>query len=190
MEETTEQPIEETPVPETVPEKRKESHEELFGRLVGSASVLFFVLLVGVLAWYGYRTVHRGEPTTSIGDLPKTDIIAPAASREDPTPPAAEPAPQVDQKISITVLNGGSMKGAASVAQAVIKGKGFPNVTTGNAVKTYTGVTVYYGSDADQVSAEAVKTALGKKYKAVSTAKSTADADTKKSALVVIVGQQ
>ena len=187
MEEITEEPV----VEEAAPEAKKESHEELFGRLLGFASVLFFVFLAGIVAWFGYRNIRQGgEAKTSIGDLPKTETPVVAASKPDPTPVPDAPAPQEDKKIAITVLNGGSVKGAATVAQAVIKGEGFPNVTTGNAVKNYTNVTVYYGADADQVSAEAVKTALLKKYKSVTTATSTAEADTKKSAIVVIVGQQ
>jgi hypothetical protein len=185
MEEKIEELIEES----GVPEKKRVSHEELWGKLLGILSVIFFVSLIGVLVWFGYRNLWKGKDVRiSIEAIPKSE--APVVIEQKEIASAAKEATStVDKKVAIMVLNGGAAKGSAAAAQTVVQGEGFPNVTTGNAEKDHEGVAVYYGADTDKISAEAVVSALGKKYKNVSIAKGTADADTKKSAIVVIVGK-
>lgn len=186
MEELSEQPTE-APAEKV---RVHVSHEEFFGKLLAVSSVLFFVVLFGILAWFGYRNLWEKKDTrSSIEMLPKEEVPVIAETVEKTAPPTEKPAVAIDKAVAITVLNGGSTKGAAGVGQTFLKGEGFTNVAAANAAGNYSGTTVYYGADTDKGAADTLKTVLEKKYKDVSVSKSTSASDTKKSAIVVIVSQ-
>jgi hypothetical protein len=189
---------EEQPIRDEKPQRmvrRNTPDESFFGRVLIAVGTLFFLALIGTLLFAGYRAMRDAKDArSSIVSLSEEALILPAEPKPDDVKQPAEPSPDVvsstiDKDMRIIVLNGGAAKGSAAAAQTLLKATGFVNVTTGNADKDHTGVTVYYDAPERKASADAAKDALAKKHTAVSTKQSGDDPDTRRAALVVIVGK-
>lgn len=88
--------------------------------------------------------------------------------------------------IQILILNGGAEQGMAASISALLKEKGFANVTPGNAERyDYTGATVYFHPQ-DKAQASVVKSIIAKLYPLVLDAPAEATA----SGITVILGEK
>lgn len=99
-----------------------------------------------------------GKKPTNAKPTPTPAKPSPSASPK-PTAPTATPSPTANKyDLLVRVLNGGSEKGAAASAAAILKNNGFTNVNAGNADRfDYAGVTIRHrkedGSIADRIEA-------------------------------------
>ncbi len=177
------------------------SHESFFGFLVLLVIVVFLVLLASYGGWLLYHGVRESLPDSSRASIETLPSAASAPEKQDePKPmedkkndeklPIASSPVVVNKKVSIKVLNGGSVKGVAGEAANILTAAGFTAVSAGNAKGDYTGATVYFMNGATQADADAVKTALSKKYPSVLVKSPIpGNDDTAVSALTVIVGK-
>lgn len=186
---------------ETLPNRRRASREPLLGVLVLSILVLLLLLLAAFGGWGLYRGVKErsmenkkisiesmplaAQEETVAGDTPSSQMEKPSEKQV-----SSESVPSVNKKIAIKVLNGGFVKGAATVAAGVLMESGYSSVSAGNANGNYTGTTVYFTSPATEADANAVKEALLKKYPSTAVKPSaTGTPDTVASPVTVIVGK-
>jgi flagellar basal body-associated protein FliL len=122
---------------------------------------LLIVAALGALYLLGSSAKHQSNPPTN--PIPTAQTAAsptPASiSAQLTVTPAATVSPSVAlTSLTVSVLNGSGIPGAAGKVASALKSAGFSNVTTGNAsVFTYTGITVYV-KNSDNLSA--VKQAL------------------------------
>lgn len=180
----------------------KRSREPLFGTLLFVMITLVILAIVALLAWAGYRGFRLNKEQAalpSIGSLMLEEKMEETVSKEEPQPVSETPtvpAATVDQTIvqkakasDIKVLNGGAAKGSASTAADVLKKDGYTKVTTGNTVKDYVGVVVYYAAGLEK-EADAVKTTLIKTYPKVEAKAALKDnSETTQSVITIILGK-
>ena len=124
---------------------------------------------------------HKSTPTPTPTPTPAKPSASPSASPRPSSSPAA-----TKYDLLVRILNGGTEKGAAASAAAILKNNGFTNVIAGNADRSdYTGVTIQHrkedGSIADRIEA-LLKKEFGSVAKTLS-ATTTAEA-------VVIIGKK
>ncbi len=178
------------------------SHESLFGFLVMLIIVLCGVALASYGGWILYHGVKesRGDMSrVSIADIP----LATNMEEQQKEPKEMEEPKSVEntevktnsivanKKIAVKILNGGAVKGSASVVAGVLMGSGYGAVGTGNATGDYTGVTVYFKTPATEAVAKAVKARLLSKYPSSTVKPSVVGtADTVVSPVTVIVGKE
>lgn len=179
----------------------EKSREPLFGFLIMLVIAIFLLALASYGGWFLYRGVKESRihsDRVSIESMPLGTGME--DKREEPKktgePKAEEVMPEksdtpaVNKKIAIKVMNGGAEKGAASVAAGVLMGSGYSTVTTGNAAMDYAGITIFFKSPATEADANAVKSALIKKYPMGTVKASAANMpDTMTSPVTVIVGK-
>lgn len=177
---------------------RRTSHEPFFGVLVMMMSIVLLGLLASYGGWFLYHGVKRiGDDTT----LPSIETIPLATDRIDDEQKAEESKPienaeapseemSASKKIAVTVLNGGAVKGTASVVAGVLMGSGYSAVSSGNSKGDYTGVTVFFTEPATEMDAAAIRKVLLAKYPSMSVKPSVASmADTLVSPITIIVGK-
>jgi len=188
-----------TPSQEVVSPKR--SHESLFGTLLFVGIALVLVALVGSMVWGGYRGFRLNKEQTalpSIGSLQMEEEQIEEPMKEEPKPASEEPTVPVagDQAVmvkakgtAIKVLNGGAAKGSATTAAEVLKKDGYTKLTTGNTVKDYVGVVVYYAAGLEQ-EANVVKISLMKTYPKVEAKAALKDnTETSQAVITIILGK-
>lgn len=178
------------------------SHESLFGFLVMLIIVLCGVALASYGGWILYHGVQesRGDSSRiSIEDIPLRMNTGEQQKepKEMEEPKSAEntevktDSTVANKKISVKVMNGGAVKGSASVVAGVLMGSGYATVGTGNATGDYTGVTVYFTAPATEADANALKESLLKKYPGTVVKPSVVGtADTLVSPVTVIIGKE
>ena len=180
----------------------KRSHESLFGTLLFVGITLVLVAIVGGMAWGGYRGFRLNKEQTALPSIGSLSTMAEQEEepvKEDPQSVPQEqtvPAATVDQAVvtkakgtDIKVLNGGAAKGSATTAAEVLKKEGYTKVATGNTVKDYVGVVVYYAAGLEK-EAGVVKTALIKAYPKVEVKAALKDnTETSQAVITVILGK-
>lgn len=182
-------------------ESRGVSHEPLFGFLVMLIIVLCGVALASYGGWLLYHGVKESRGDTSrvsieqiplgmnTGEQQKEPKEMEEQKSAENTTVKTEPV-VVNKKVAVKVLNGGAVKGSASVVAGVLMGSGYSTVGTGNATGDYMGVTVFFKAPATQADADAVKDTLIKKYPGVVVKPSVVGmADTVVSPITVITGK-
>jgi hypothetical protein len=173
----------------------KKPHDELFGRLVLVFLVLGVLSMVGFLVFLGYRVYdQRSGNVPSIADIPKTKV---PVEPEAVSSPDVEPEKKVESEIplieaknvSISVLNGSGIKGAAGALAENLKKVGFVKTIAGDAGGNYSGVTVFYRNGQD-VAAKTVLSEVVKQYpKAVLAPTDPKRTETGTAPIVVLLGK-
>lgn len=154
--------------------------------------LLLIVAALGALYMLGSTTKHTMQnpmnpvPTETITTAP-TSI---ASSSAQPTSsPSATVSPTTaaasSVSLSISILNGSGIPGAAGKVASALKTAGFTNVTTGNAnAYTYTGITVYAKNKTDLQQVQKTITAASTSMKVTASVDNTIPTDVE-----VIVGK-
>lgn len=179
----------------------KRSHESLFGMLLFLGIALVLLVLIGGVVWGGYRGFRLNKEQTalpSIGSLQTKEEQEAEPAKEELKPAPVEPTMPVasDQVVmtkakgtDIKVLNGGAAKGSATTAAEALKKDGYTKVITGNTVKDYTGVVVYYAAGLEK-EAGVVKTTLSKVYPKAETKAALKDnTETSQAVITIILGK-
>ncbi|HCJ45621.1 MAG: LytR C-terminal domain-containing protein [Candidatus Moranbacteria bacterium] len=181
----------------------KASHESLFGALLFLCMLVFVLMSIASIVWVVYKgwqknRIIENEPSiavlsektsdqSSVTEVPKEETIKNEAQQSPENTPPLDSASL--KKTVISVLNGGGTKGSAGVIATFLKSERYINVTAGNAIKDYTGVTVYFSDGMDK-EAEAIKLVLIKKYPAVKMLKADAvNKETSISKITIIIGK-
>jgi len=153
------------------------SREPLFGTLLfGCILILGLAVLCGI-GWVGYQGYRLNQKQATLPSIASLSLsVAPEETEENPgstqaTPEETTPKVADDQEetvkkakaASIKVLNGGAAKGSATVLADILKKEGYTQVTTGNTIKDYLGVVVYFSPETEK-EAEIVKGVLIKTY--------------------------
>lgn len=153
------------------------SREPLFG------TILFgFILLLGVavlcgIGWVGYQGYRLNQKQATLPSIASLSLSVASeetkensgptqAIPEETTPKVADDQEEVVKKAkasTIKVFNGGAAKGSATVLADILKKEGYTQVSTGNTIKDYTGVVVYFSPETEK-EAELVKGTLSKTY--------------------------
>jgi cytoskeletal protein RodZ len=151
------------------------SHESLWGALLFACMLVFVVASIGFIGWGVYtkwKNVKMAKAEPSIM------VLSEKASEESPVIAADETSLVSDalqqetgsatvsvsaKKVALSVLNGGAAKGSAGAAVDLLKKDGYINVTSGNSIKDYVGVVIYY-APALEKEAESIKMTVIKKY--------------------------
>lgn len=191
---------------ERVTEERvgsKHSNEPFFGTLLFSFLALILLAVVAGAAWGVYRGFRLNQEQTalpSIGSLSVQEekVETPEPPKTVKETPTSQENPQVAPDATVLlkakgtdvkVLNGGAAKGSAGTVAESLKKAGFTKVTSGNALKDYTGVTVYYAAGLDK-EAQSLKMEVAKTYpKAEAKAALKDNAETTQANLTVILGK-
>lgn len=156
--------------------------------------VIFFVVLIliiiglGALYLLGGSVKHTSLPTNPIPTetMSASPTSQASTSAQLGTTPTASPTAAVKPtSLSVAVLNGSGIPGAAGKIANALTSAGFTDVTTGNAkAYTYTGVTVYAKNNADLQQVQKVITAADSSVKVSASVDSTIPTDVE-----VIVGK-
>lgn len=117
-------------------------------RLVTIFLVVFLLLIAGLGALYllGTSAKHSFTPTNPVPTaIVSTPTPASTSAQLTATPSASPTSTTVNPaKLTVSVLNGSGIAGAADKMATSLKSAGYSNVTTGNAnVFTYTGITLH-----------------------------------------------
>lgn len=187
---------------------KKNSREPLFGILLLGVIVVFLLLAAAGIAWaiYGGVAQNQAEKNElSISGLgaagensaekeaekkqEATPAASPAPADTSKTPPASSATSPPAQTPAVSVLNGGATVGSAGKLVTALKQEGYTRITAGDTTTNYTGVVIYYAEAVAQ-EAESLKLTVIKTYPKVTIAKAiTANAETTKSPLTVIIGR-
>ncbi|NTW13685.1 MAG: LytR C-terminal domain-containing protein [Candidatus Moranbacteria bacterium] len=168
------------------------SRDDLFGKGIMSFVALLILAGTAFFILLGYRIMqNRDDSRESIATL--VPVREQPAVESAPNEPAAEepiPSKEPDKSaVQVIVMNGGSVAGSAAKATNILKNAGYSKAETGNADGNYTGVTVFYATDAQQ-SAQLVRDALLATYKnAIISPEDTKKPETGKAPIVVILGK-
>ncbi|MFZ1720269.1 MAG: LytR C-terminal domain-containing protein, partial [Candidatus Moraniibacteriota bacterium] len=157
------------------PPVKSVSHEPLFGFLVMMIIVLCGVALASYGGWILYHGVRESRGDSSRVSIERIPLATNMEEQQKKPKEMEEPknventevktdSTVANKKISVKVMNGGAVKGSASVVAGVLMGSGYSTVGTGNATGDYTGVTVYFTAPATEADANAVKVTLLPKY--------------------------
>lgn len=153
------------------------SREPLFGTILfGFILLLGLAVLCGIgwVGYQGYRLNQKQATLPSIASLSlsvaseetKENSGSTQATPEETTSKVADYQEETVKKAkasTIKVLNGGAAKGSATVLADILKKEGYTQVSTGNTIKDYTGVVVYFSPETEK-EAELVKGTLSKTY--------------------------
>ncbi len=152
------------------------SREILFGKILFGILVIFVVLFIGGVAWIVFRGYQLNQKQSalpslssiSLGNDLKEVVVETGESMQQeealPEQGAADQSETKAKSLSIKVLNGGAAKGSALVLAEALKKEGYTAVTTGNTVKDYTGIVLYYASSEIEKEAMSIKDTLIKTY--------------------------
>lgn len=138
-------------------------------RLVIIFVVLFWVIVIALGALYLLGSSAKHPTSSPTNPIPTSQVSAPPGASSTSAQLTATPSAAVSPtaasasltSLSVSVLNGSGIPGAAGKVASALKSAGFSSVTTGNAAAyTYTGLTVYV-KNSDNLSAvkQAIATA-------------------------------
>lgn len=109
-----------------------EQKQNIFARAWESVSGFFQNIWSKVTGWIPKKTKEEPSPSPESGK----DIIIVQSSPSPKPSPTQSPSPKPSVKttsLPIIILNGGAEKGTAASMSAILKERGFSNVSTGNA---------------------------------------------------------
>jgi hypothetical protein len=188
-----------SPQIENTPEVR--SRESLWGAVLLAGMLIFVVASVAVVGWIAYEKWHDGriaKRQPSITVLPgqpsgEKDTVtgesAPTGENTAVQTPLADDSVAAAKKLGLSVLNGGGAKGSAGVLADFLKTEGYSKTSSGNTLKDYTGVSVYYASGLEKEAA-VIKESVAKKYPQVKTLPAdTNNKETTVSQITIILGK-
>lgn len=154
---------------------RGSSREPLWGAMLFAGMLLFVVasvLGVGFVAytkWQSERIAKNHPSITVLSEQSKQEKSAtpvePAKTTDDAkaVEPLANDSAAAVKKLEITVLNGGAAKGSAGLLADYLKKEGYSKTDSGNTVKDYEGIIIYYAAQLEKEAA-VVKGSVAKKY--------------------------
>lgn len=163
---------------ESVPASRV-SRAPFFGAVLVGVFLLFLLLIIAALSWGVYRGYRLNQektllPSISALSLGEAGEAAVEEEEKDTTPEEVSDDVTTDEvtmkkvkAAAIKVLNGGAPKGSASVLAETLKKDGYTQVTTGNTIKDYAGVVIYFSPEMEK-EATVVKNTLLKSYPKIS----------------------
>lgn len=179
----------------------KISHEPLFGGLLFGFMVFLACVALGIMGWgvyRGWRSSQERAVLPSIVALPEEDRTKMDSAMENPVPVAPEVATETEmaatilkkaQDTEIKVLNGGAVKGSASVVTDVLKKSGYTKAVAGNTIGDYMGAIVYFAPDFEK-EADIVKESLMKSYPKAETKPAIKEnKETNQAPLTIILGK-
>jgi len=151
------------------------SRESLWGAVLFAGMLLFVVASIGGVGWAAYtkwqsERVAKSQPSIIVlpeqsneqrSVTPKEEARA-VGSTEAKEQPASDNITAA-KKLEISVLNGGAAKGSAGTLANFLKQEGYGKTDSGNTLRDYAGVGVYYASGLEK-EALAVKESVAKKY--------------------------
>jgi cytoskeletal protein RodZ len=199
MTEKQETSSEETP--KNNPSSSRASRGPLLGLILFGIIVLLVVGVVIMMAWGGYRGYRLSQEraalpsiaTLSVGETAPETVDKPQEATVEEKPSADAVALEESAKkakaTAIKVLNGGAAKGSASVLAEVLKKEGYTQVTTGNTIKDYTGVAVYFSPEVEKEAAVVKNDLLATYPKAEAKPAVKTNTETTQAPLSIIIGK-
>ncbi|MDO8565803.1 MAG: LytR C-terminal domain-containing protein [Candidatus Moranbacteria bacterium] len=154
---------------------RSSSREPLWGAILFAGMLLFVIVSVFGVGWIAYtkwqsERIAKSHPSiTVLSEQSKQEKnVAPVepaktTDSEKAGEPAINDSMAAVKKLEITVLNGGGAKGSAGVLADFLKKEGYSKTDSGNTVKDYEGVVIYYAAQLEK-EALGVKGSVVKKY--------------------------
>lgn len=154
---------------------RSSSREPLWGAILFAGMLLFVIVSVFGVGWIAYtkwqsERIAKSHPSITVlsGQSKQEKSVAPVEptkttdSTKAVEPPVNDSAAAV-KKLEITVLNGGGAKGSAGLLADFLKKEGYSKTDSGNTIKDYEGVVIYYAAQLEKEAAM-VKGSVVKKY--------------------------
>ncbi len=153
------------------------SREPLFGTILFVCILLLGVAVLGGIGWVGYQGYRLNQKQATLPSISNLSLSVASEETEENTGSTQTIPEETTLKVAddqeetmkkakastIKVLNGGATKGSAAILADILKKEGYTQVTTGNTLKDYTGVVVYFSPETEK-EAELVKGALIKTY--------------------------
>lgn len=184
---------------ESIPHTR--SHESLWGAVLFAGMLLFVVASVSGVGWVAYSEwqsdrMAKSQPSITVLSEQQggnKNVVPAEPAKTSESEPAQESSMsesvQAAKKLEISVLNGGVAKGGAGTLANFLKQEGYSKTDSGNTLKDYVGVSVYYTSGLEK-EAEVIKESVVKKYPQVKILPAdTKNKETSVSQITIILGK-